>query len=148
MSDLHTADTRMPPGWKTYVNLALPFLIGFVVGWCVWAFWLRVIGTEPWDLHVNFYWWCLFAGGFIGALMSSHLWFLAPVGVYLGQVAYVEVIYRSSLPPGDPIVLPSLISVAIFGLLPAVVGSLVGIVVRQVRTLGNLYVRKKKPTNR
>ena len=55
--------------------------------------------------------------------------FLAPLGIYVGQVAYMEIIYGPSLRPGDPVFLPAFISVALFGLLPAIAGAVLAFVV-------------------
>ena len=112
------------------VLMLAPAFAGFAVGWSIWAFSKAVTGAvEPWDASGSYYWWCLAAGGFLCALVCPRCWFLAPLGIYVGQIAYMETIYGPSLRPGDPVFLPAFIAVAVFGMLPALVGAVLAFVV-------------------
>ena len=119
-----------------FLMLASAFA-GFAVGWTIWAFSKSVTGVlEPCDASGPYYWRCLAAGGFLCALVCPRCWFLAPLGIYVGQVAYCEMIYLPSLRPGDPVLLPAFIGVAVFGLFPAIAGAVLAFVVYLIISFG------------
>ena len=101
-------------------------LTGAAAGWCIWLLSRSVTGElEPWDSTGLYYRASLFAAGILSTLIYPRKFWLGPLGVYLGQVAYMETVYRTSLPRGDASILPSMIAVAVFGLIPAIVGALI-----------------------
>lgn len=110
--------------WKQ----ALPFLIfalGVFLGWMIWALSPAIAGhIEPWDADSACYMVALFFGGYMATLIHPPSWWLASLGIYVGQVAYCELWYSRFLPPGDPKLFPSLVGIAIFGMMPALIGTL------------------------
>ena len=118
---------------------------GFTVGWSILAFSKAVTGhAEPWDASGSYYWWCLVVGGFLCALVCPRCFILAPLGIYVGQVAYMEMIYGPSLRPGDPVILPAFISVAQFGLWLAIAGAVLAFVVYVII----IFVRRRLAADR
>lgn len=107
--------------WHRRLAAFASFAVGVLLGGLIWALSRRVTGfEEPWDATGFYYFFCLFGAGGVSTLVYARSWLYGTLGVYLGQVAYMT--YNST--PGDPQVLPALLSVAIFGLLPAFTGSL------------------------
>lgn len=97
------------------------FVIGVLLGGLIWALSMTATGVaEPWDAAGFYYFCCLFGAGFVSTLVYSRSWLYGTLGVYLGQASYMT--FNST--PGDPQILPALLSVALFGLLPALLGSL------------------------
>ena len=115
--DISTADGS----WHRRCLAFASFVVGLLLGGLIWALSRTATGVaEPWDAAGFYYLCCLFGAGFVSTLVYSRSWLYGTLGVYLGQAAYMTL----SSTPGDPQILPALLSVALFGLLPALVGSL------------------------
>ena len=96
-------------------------VIGFVLGWLVWQYSETLTGDkEPWDGSIIFYFTYLFVAGFLLTLPPPHRYQLALWGMYFGQVACMEMGRRRG---GGAVILPPVVSVAVFGVLPAWVGA-------------------------
>ena len=68
---------------------SLTFVAGFVLGALIW--WASPFVTEqrePWDAPLGYYIAALIVTGFVAALLSPRHFWLAPVGIYLGQSVY------------------------------------------------------------
>jgi hypothetical protein len=99
------------------------FILGAVFGWMIWWASPTLSGTiEPWDSYGDYYSFSLFAAGLLSTLFRARGWYWGPTGVYVGQVAYAWAAYQ----PGDPIILPLPISVAVFGTVQSFFGGLMG----------------------
>jgi hypothetical protein len=99
----------------------LAFLAGGLIGMCVWLAAPRLIGeVEPWDWSLWGYVSIMVGAGFAVAYVAPVR--LAPagaLGLYFGQLLYVEVLYQ----PRGPLILPLFLSVALLGLVPACAGA-------------------------
>ncbi len=116
----HETSTADSSWHRRFIAFA-SFVAGVLLGGLIWALSRTVTGVaEPWDAAGFYYFCCLFGAGFVSTLVYSRSWLYGTLGVYLGQAAYMTF----SSTPGDPQILPALLSVALFGLLPALTGSL------------------------
>ena len=107
--------------WHRRFLALASFVIGLLLGGLFWPLSRTATGAaEPWDAAGFYYSCCVFGAGFISTLVYSRSWVYGTLGVYLGQVTYLTL----SSTPGVPQILSALLSVAIYGLLPALLGSL------------------------
>jgi hypothetical protein len=116
------------PGWR-FLLATTAFAIGAVLGAGVWWASPRLTGeAEPWDLGGAWpYFGVMFAGGlFLALLVPPRFAPAGPLGLCAGQIVYTALFYH----PSGPIILPSFLAVAIFGLLPALLGAGAGAAVR------------------
>ncbi len=101
--------------------------VGLVLGWTIWSASVSMTGTvEPWDSPSNYYRLSGVVAGMASSLFRWRRFYWGPVGVWLGQVAYIELIYSPTLPASDPRIFPSFIAVLLFGSFWVLVGGLVG----------------------
>ena len=65
------------------------FAAGFAGGILIWFLSPFVVGeAEPWDAN-DYYAATLFIAGFLAAWACPSWWWLAPIGIFVGQIAYV-----------------------------------------------------------
>lgn len=108
------------------VFASLSFFVGVILGSLTWAYSVPIGGeVEPWDSLGFYYYGALTTSGFVAAILYPRSWWLGALGVYVGQIVFIELWYLPTLPAADPRIMPSFIAVAIFGMLPVVLGSLV-----------------------
>jgi len=97
--------------------------LGGVYGWAIWAASPIVTGeVEPWDSMTAYYSGTLFAAGFLSALFWRHGFYWGPIGIYVGQIAYLWLAHH----PGGPIIFPAVFAVALFGTIQPIIGALLG----------------------
>jgi hypothetical protein len=105
-------------------NLFGSFFTGLILGSCIWAFSPWFTGkSEPWDSSSLYYDGSLAAAGLLAAAVCPRFWWLGAMGIYFGQVGYMELVLLGMLRPGDPAIMPSYLGVAIFGFAPAFIAS-------------------------
>jgi hypothetical protein len=109
---------------------AIRFIVGGIFGWMIW--WASPGWTgeiEPWDSLGSYYSTSLVAAGFISTLFWPAGWYWGPLGIYAGQVAYVNSLDVLHLPagPADHFSVEfAVLAVALFGTLQSIVGGLMG----------------------
>ncbi len=124
--------------WDRRLLAFASFVVGVFLGGLIWAFSRAATGhAEPWDAAGPYYIGCLFGAGFVSTLVYSRSWLYGTLGVYLGQAAYMTF----SSTPGDPKILLALLSVALFGLLPALIGSLIPFVTRKLLNINRRRIK-------
>ena len=65
------------------------FVAGCLLGALIWGASPLVTGhREPWDANLGFYTVGLIVAGFLSALISPRHFWLAPLGIYVGQSIY------------------------------------------------------------
>lgn len=102
-------------------RITLSFVVATAFGAGVWALSPWLTGkAEPWDASLPVYCLCMLLGGFVFAMLCPRLFWIAVLGIYLGQVTYYFLFIGS---PGATVVL-LLLSVAVFGIPPAFVGAI------------------------
>lgn len=73
-----------------YVRSALVFGFGAMLGALLWALSPRFTGeAEAWDSAGFYYFGGLFIAGFVAAWVFPKRFWLAPIGIYVGQMGYV-----------------------------------------------------------
>lgn len=73
-----------------YLNTA----IGVILGALIWALSPRLTGLrEPWDGAFAYYFGSLFLAGLVSALPCPRHWWKGTIGVYLGQYAFMFIVY-------------------------------------------------------
>ncbi len=115
--------------WDYRLQAFASLVVGVFLGGFIWAFSRVATGhAEPWDAAGSYYLVGLFGAGFVSTLVYSRSCVYGTLGVYLGQAAYIT--FTST--PGDPHILPVFLSLLLFGLLPALVGSMVPFITRKL----------------
>jgi hypothetical protein len=108
-------------------QIVCPFLcfsIAAICGWLIWQFSVPITGEiEPWDSQAGYYSISLIAIGFVAACVCPRLFWLAPIGLFLGQILYMEMMYD---PGPGPIIMPSWLGVPFFSAIPAFIGAFAG----------------------
>ena len=118
------------PGTSSLETRVRPSAVASLVtaatlGWLTWFLSVPVTGeAEPWDASGFYFYGSLFGSGILATILYPRNWWVSTLGVYLGQVTYIELWYSPTLHPGDPIISPSWLSVGLFGTLPALLGAL------------------------
>jgi hypothetical protein len=108
--------------WVRHLFALASVVVGVVLGYLIWGCSRLATGhAEPWDAASHYYVVCLVGAGFLSTLVYPRSCLCGTLGVYLGQAAYMAV----NATPGDPIILPALLSVAIFGMVHVFLGSLI-----------------------
>ena len=87
----------LPLSWsfRDWGRACLVFSTGLILGMAIW--WTSPMLTghvEPWDVPGKFYIGMLFAAGFVAAAFLPKAFWVAPVGVYIGQLLYVVYLYE------------------------------------------------------
>jgi hypothetical protein len=115
--------------WGALVAL-MTFALGAVAGAGVWYVSPRLTGeVQPWDFSLGLYVMVLLTAGVVLGLPTRPQYvFAGPLGLYAGQLAYVELFYH----PRGAIILPAFISLAVFGLPPSAFGAACGAALRVV----------------
>ncbi len=72
------------------IGPVLVLIAGFILGALIWMYSPSMTGEfEPWDAKGGYYTGSLFLAGVVAALLSPRHFWLAPVGVYIGQFVYL-----------------------------------------------------------
>ena len=107
----------------------------------VWAMSPFLTGhKEPWDASLPTYLLSMLIGSFILAAICPRLFWVPVVGIYIGQVAYCLVF----LYPHGAMIILVFLSVAFFGVPPALVGA---IIAYAVSLIWNWSHRKDMPSD-
>lgn len=95
---------------------------GAALGAVLWLLSPILVGeTEPWDSEGIYYVAGLFLAGAFGAAADPNRFWLAPLGVFLGQAAYLGILF---LARPHPLAIIGLVVLAAYSFVPAC-GSLV-----------------------
>ncbi|NNE91579.1 MAG: hypothetical protein HKN23_08025 [Verrucomicrobiales bacterium] len=69
------------------------FLVCFIsigIGWAIWHFSPAIAGAaEPWDASNPYFPTALFLAGLVSAIPGPRFFWIAPIGLYVGQVAFL-----------------------------------------------------------
>gem|GEM_PF-3223214 len=77
-------------GLMKLIGPVLVIAVGFILGALIWKSSPGITGEfEPWDAKGFYYPGSLFLAGVAAALLSPRHFWLAPVGVYIGQFVYL-----------------------------------------------------------
>ena len=109
----------------------IQLLIGAVLGFLIWA---ATAPAEAWDIN-PLYSTCLLGAGLISSFGRRREFYWGVPGVYAGQVIAMHLL----IPTGGVPLLPAFLAVFIYGTLPALVGSLLGLGIGAI--LGSLLRR-------
>ena len=87
----------LPFSWsfRDWGRACLVFSTGLILGVAIW--WTSPMLTghvEPWDVPGKFYIGMLFAAGFVAAAFLPKAFWVAPIGVYAGQLLYAVYVYE------------------------------------------------------
>ena len=94
-----------------------------MLGAAIWALSPTLVGNaEAWDVF-GYYFPGLLAGGFIAALAGPRYFWAAPIGLWVGQAAYVTFGLTSGLIPGGPLWIAGVPTAMIFSALVGGVGA-------------------------
>jgi hypothetical protein len=86
---LSTSQATGPPQALNRNRCLVVFFLGAVLGAVIWLASPSVTGKrEPWDSPSYYYVVALFLAGFVAALPYPRAFWIAAVGVYVGQFAY------------------------------------------------------------
>jgi hypothetical protein len=85
-----------PFSWsfRDWGRACLVFASGVILGMAIW--WTSPMLTghiEPWDVPGKFYPGMLFAAGFVAAAFLPKAFWVAPIGVYVGQLLYTVYLF-------------------------------------------------------
>lgn len=106
----------------------IQFLAGFACGFTLWAASVLITGeVEPWDAAVPYHAGGILIASFFLTLLRPRSCWAGILGLYLGQVCYMEWLYN----PSTAHIFPAWIGAALFSAQPAGLGVIAGIVVRQ-----------------
>ena len=80
-----------PFSWsfRDWGHAVVVFAVGLLLGMAIW--WTSPMFTgheEPWDAEFRYYVGVLFLGGFVAAIFLPKAFWVAPIGVYVGQLLY------------------------------------------------------------
>jgi hypothetical protein len=105
----------------------LGFVAGLLLGALIW--WASPLVTgeqEPWDAPLGYYVYALVVAGFTAAWIWPSRFWLAALGVYVGQCVYALVFL-----PGGPLWMVGLVSGLVFSLF-ALLGATIAFVLSRV----------------
>jgi hypothetical protein len=98
-------------------------IVGVILGATIWILSPHFVGeVEPWDSLSWYYFSTQVCAGFIATLVYPRSIWRGAVGVYFGQVLFIY--YQSATTDVIPMFSP-FISVAMFGLVPPMLGAVV-----------------------
>ncbi len=85
-----------PFSWslRDWCRAFVVFAAGLILGMAVW--WTSPLFTghaEPWDAEGRYYVGALFVAGFIATIFLPKAFWVAPIGVYVGQLLYGVYLY-------------------------------------------------------
>jgi hypothetical protein len=114
------------------------FSVGLLLGMAIW--WTSPVLTgheEPWDAEGRYYIWALFVAGAVATVFLPKAFWVAPIGLYVGQLVYGLYLYE----PVGASLWPLGMVLAVFYCLAALAGALacavllwlIGLPVRVVR---------------
>ncbi|WP_437228554.1 hypothetical protein SH661x_000965 [Planctomicrobium sp. SH661] len=131
----------MKPIW---LLVPIQFLIGFFSGALIWSASLRLTGQiEPWDSAGSYYWLSVLSASCVAAMVYPRTCWLGAVGVYLGQVFYIEGFYTA----GNASILLASLSVFTFSFLPIAAGTFLGAMIGKSFKAA-IRSRSRRGTNR
>lgn len=128
-----------PFSWsfRDWFRAALVFAVGVLLGVAVW--WASPTFTghdEPWDADGRYYVGTLFAAGFAATLFLPKAFWVAPIGVYVGQLLFGLYLYE----PEGTSLWPLGMVLAVFYGLAALAGAMAcAILIWLVHLLANMY---------
>ncbi len=115
--------SNKPTRGCVYRMRLLAFFVAFSGGVGTW--WCSQVVTgeiEPWDSSTGYYGFAILGTAALGGVFAGRQIWLPILGTYLGQVIYCLLFYH----PGGPVIIPIVISAGIFGIVPSVMGALLG----------------------
>jgi hypothetical protein len=86
-----------PFSWsfRDWCRAVLVFTVGVLLGAAIWWVSPALAGeAEPWDAEGRYYVWALFLAGAVATVFLPKAFWLAPVGVYVGQLLYGLYLYQ------------------------------------------------------
>jgi hypothetical protein len=96
--------------------------VGFLVGWSLWYFSPALFGAaEPWDGDLFAYWGILLVTAASCAALAPRFVGLSIATIYLGQVVGCHLVLQKG-----PLIVPPIVSIALFGMIPVVGGATLG----------------------
>jgi len=112
-----------PFSWsfREWLRAFVVFAVGLLSGMVIW--WTSPMFTEfpePWDAGFKYYGGALFAAGFVAAVFLPKAFWVAPIGVYVGQLVYCLYVYE----PEGVSLWPLGMVLAVFYCVAALVGAL------------------------
>lgn len=112
--------------------------IGTLLGMAIW--WTTPILTEqvePWDAEGKFYLQALFLSGFLAAVFSPRAFWVAPIGIYAGQLLYGLYLYE----PSGTTIWPLQMVLAVLYSVAALIGAFCGAIAMSFLKLGIKAIR-------
>jgi len=87
----------LPFSWsfRDWFRAAVVFAVGVLLGAAIW--WASPMFTghdEPWDADGRYYVGTLFVAGFVAAVFLPKALWVAPIGVYVGQLLFGLYVYE------------------------------------------------------
>ena len=104
------------------IEMIAPVALGISLGWIVWLASPFVTGdAEPWDSMTFYYSGSLLASGFVSSIFWKRGFYLGPIGIFIGQIAYMWTFSGKGFP-----IFPAPLAVAVFGTIQPVAGAAIG----------------------
>ena len=98
-------------------------IAAFASGWLIWALSPTVTGQrEPWDSTFWYYSASLFLAGLLLSAPCLRLFWLVPIALIAGQIAFIE--FNND--PSVAVIFPSFVAVPVFATIPAFAGAICG----------------------
>jgi hypothetical protein len=112
-----------PFSWsfRDWFQAFVVFSVGLLLGMAIW--WTSPVLTgheEPWDAEGRYYVWALFVAGAVATGFLPKAFWVAPIGVYVGQLLYGLYLYE----PATASMWPLGMVLAVFYSLAALAGAL------------------------
>lgn len=109
----------MKPAAKLILEV-LPFCLGCLFGWMVWAESPAVTGEiEPWDSPMLYYSPALFLAGVVASPFGKYGLLTASFGIATGQLSYIVAEHGTLW-----MLVPGALSIALFGTIQTVLGAI------------------------
>lgn len=114
----------LPFSWsfREWCRAAVVLAVGVLLGMAIWWASPMITGHgEPWDAEGGYYFGTLFVAGFVAAIFLPKAFWVAPIGVYIGQLLFGLYFYD----PEGVSLWPIGMVLAVFHCLAALGGALV-----------------------
>jgi hypothetical protein len=92
------------------VVLSVALLLGMAIWWTSPLF---TGHEEPWDAQGRYYVWALFVAGFAATVFRPKAFWLAPVGVCIGQLVYCRYFFETE---GDALWLLGMVLIVVYSI--------------------------------
>ena len=120
--------------FRSFVVLSVGVLLGMAIWWTAPILSGQV---EPWDAEGKYYLQALFVAGFLAAAFSPRAFWVAPIGIYIGQLLYCLYLYE----PEGTTYWPLSMVLAVFYCVAALVGALAGAISMSLLKMGVKTIR-------